>query len=191
MAPSAPMGSHTHVRPVWHLGPHHKLPHSTWAQKPAELKVQKTLPKHKSALLQPHATQCMPHTHNQPCLAAHKHGPTYCASQSGHSVDIIQLKDRCKVILKCINIVVSQGFLVHSCTIMVQPKLHPLPICPPMPTLLSYPTCPLTTPNPQPPLLAAARSPRPACVGCCCCCCAPPYPSFSFSSSSRPPSCCC
>ena len=49
---------------------------------------------------------------------------------------------------------------MHSCTIMVQLKLHPLPICPPMPTLLSYPTCPLTTPNPQPPLLAAAPSGR-------------------------------
>ena len=59
MAPSVPMGSHTHVGPVWHLGPHHKPPHSTWAQKPAESNVQKTLPKHKSALLQPHATRPM------------------------------------------------------------------------------------------------------------------------------------
>ena len=56
------------------------------------------------------------------------------------------------------------GFLVHSCTIMVQLKLHSLPIYPPIPTLLSYPNCPLTTPNMQPPLLAAAR---PACAPLC------------------------
>jgi hypothetical protein len=54
--------------------------------------------------------------------------------------------------------------LVHSCTIMVQLKLHSLPIYPPIPTLLSYPNCPLTTPNMQPPLLAAAR---PACAPLC------------------------
>ena len=53
---------------------------------------------------------------------------------------------------------------MHSCTIMVQLKLHSLPIYPPIPTLLSYPNCPLTTPNMQPPLLAAAR---PACAPLC------------------------
>ena len=44
MALSAPMGSHTHVGPVWHLGPHHKLPHNTQAQKSAKLNVQKKNP---------------------------------------------------------------------------------------------------------------------------------------------------
>ena len=47
---------------------------------------------------------------------------------------------------------------------MVQLKVHSLPIYPPIPTLLSYPNCPLTTPNMQPPLLAAAR---PACAPLC------------------------
>ena len=50
MALSTPRGPCTHVRPVWRLGAHNRLPHSTWAQKPAELQVQKTLPKHKSSV---------------------------------------------------------------------------------------------------------------------------------------------